>query len=111
MTWDCSAWRRLRRDIISDYKYPVGGSQVGRVRLFSAVPSDKTKGSGHKLEYSKFRMDTRNNFFAVRVTENCSRLPREVVGSPSLEIFRTHLDAFLRNLLQGPALAGGGWAR
>jgi len=35
----------------------------------------------------------------VRVTEHWDRLPREVVESPSLEIFKAHLDAYLGNLL------------
>ena len=34
-----------------------------------------------------------------RVTEHWNRLPREVVESPSLEIFKTRLDKFLCNLL------------
>ena len=35
----------------------------------------------------------------MRVTEHWYRLPREVVESPSLEIFKTHLDAVLRSVL------------
>ena len=35
----------------------------------------------------------------VRVTEHWHRLPREVVESPSLEIFKTRLDKVLYNLL------------
>ena len=41
----------------------------------------------------------RRNFFTVRVTEHLDRLPREVVESPSLEIFKARLDAYLCNLL------------
>jgi len=37
----------------------------------------------------------RKNFFTVMVTEHWNRLPREVLGSPSLETFKIHLDAFL----------------
>ena len=39
------------------------------------------------------------NFFTVRVTEHRNRLPIRVVDSPSLEIFKTRLDAYLCNLL------------
>jgi len=38
-------------------------------------------------------------FFSVKVTELWHRLPREVVGSPSLEIFKSRLDIVLGNHL------------
>jgi len=41
----------------------------------------------------------RKNFFPLRVTEHWNRLPREVVESSSLEIFKTRLDEVLYNLL------------
>jgi len=41
----------------------------------------------------------RKNFFSLRVTEPWNRLRREVVDSTSLEIFKTHLDEVLCNLL------------
>jgi len=34
----------------------------------------------------------------VKVMEHWNRLPREVMGSPSLEIFKIHLDAYLCSL-------------
>ena len=37
----------------------------------------------------------RKNFFTLKVTEHWNRLYREVLESPFLEIFKTHLDIFL----------------
>ena len=91
--------RRLRGDLINVYKYLKCGRQRDLATLFSVVCGDRTRGNGQKLEHRKFRTNTRKNFFTVRVTEHWNRLPREVVESPSLEIFKARLDAYLGNLL------------
>ena len=46
-----------------------------------------------------FCLNMRKNFFPLRVTEPWPRLPREVMESPSLEIFQTRLDVVLCSLL------------
>jgi len=49
------------------------------------------------------------NFFTLRVTEPWNRLPREVVESSSLDIFKTRRDKVLCSLLWVTLLRQEGW--
>ena len=81
---------KAQRDLIHVYKYREGGhNEEEGDRLFSVLPTDRTRDSGHKLKNMTLHLNTRKHVFPLRVVKHRNRLPREVVKSPSVEILKT----------------------
>ena len=98
--------KRLGGDLIALYNKLKGGSSKVGVSLFSHVASYRMRCSGPKLHQGRFRLNFRKNF-SSESGEVLNRLPRELVESLSLKVFKKHLHV----LLQDKVLWGHGGGR
>jgi len=86
--------RKLRGDLVALFQYLQGAYSESGAGLFSLVTGDRTREMALSCTRGKFRLDIRKNFFTERLVKH----PREVVESPSLNVFNNCLDVVLRDM-------------
>ena len=82
---------RLRGELSAACQCLKGSNRREGDRLHSRVCGDRTRGNGFKLKDGRFRLDIRKKSFTGRVVRHWHRLPRDVVGAPSMETFKARL--------------------
>ncbi|KAJ7408576.1 hypothetical protein WISP_119656 [Willisornis vidua] len=79
---------RLKGDLTALYSCLKGVcNQVG-IGLFSQAASNRARGNGVSLHQGRFNLGIRKNVFTESVVKHWNWLPREVVESPFLEVFK-----------------------
>ena len=92
--------RRLRGDLIYVYKYLKGRFHEDGAKLFSELGAQQQdKGQWEQTEAEEAPAEHEEELLPSEGDGGLNRLPREVVESPSLEIFQTRLDEVLCSLL------------
>ncbi|CAM4539814.1 unnamed protein product [Lepidochelys olivacea] len=92
--------RRVRGDLIAAFNYLNEGSKEDGAWPFSVVADDRTSSNGLKLQWGgESRLDIRKHYFTKRVVKHWNGLPREVVESPSLEVFKARFDKALAGMI------------
>ena len=76
---------------VSETQYLKGVCKKEGDRLISRVCCDRARGTGFKQK-ERFRLDIRKKVITIRVVMQWHRLPREVVGAPSLETSKVRLE-------------------
>ncbi|KAK4832286.1 hypothetical protein QYF61_021685 [Mycteria americana] len=66
--------------------------------LFTKSHMEKTRGNRYNFHQERFHLGIRKKFFTVRTIIHQNNLPRDVVESSSLEVFKTQLYRVLDNL-------------
>lgn len=91
------------------HKHLKGGCKEDWARLFSVIPSTRTRSNGHKPKHRRFPLSTRRYVYTMWTIEHWLRLPRKAYLSFFLMTCKSCLGMVLDNLFQVRNSSFTGW--
>ena len=88
--------RRTRGDLIEVFKILKQFDKINPEKLFEMNNATVTRGNGLKLKGQRYNTIARKSYFSVRVVDHWNRLPASVVGSDTINGFKSRLDKHFR---------------
>ena len=90
--------RRLRGDLLTLFQYPKDAYSKSGVGVFLLVTGDRMRENGLKFPQGNFVWISGNTSLLKGLLSTGMGSPGEVVESPSLDVFKNHLDVVLRDM-------------
>ena len=88
--------QRIRGDTTEVFKILDKFDKINPEILCEMSNVSVTRDNGMKLEIQKFNTIARKSYFNVRVVDHWNRLQASVVGSKTIDIFKSSLDKHFR---------------
>ena len=90
------AYRRLHGDMIQVFKFMHGFSDMNKTKLFKMKDDTvNLRGHGMKIQKQHVHLNIRKNSFTHHVVTHWNRLPASAVEAPTVNMFKSEVDAFL----------------
>ena len=86
-------YRRRRMDVIMVYLIVRGLEGISFDRLFTYCDLP-TRSNGYKLYKNHCHLNVRKHFFSQRTINDWNSLPRDIIESPNVIIFKSKLDVY-----------------
>jgi hypothetical protein len=89
--------RRLRGDLIEVFKILNKYDNLDCMEFFALHHDERTRNNGSKLRVKRFNSSIAKNFYTYRIINDWNALPKEVVNSTSINMFKNRLDRHFKS--------------